>query len=98
MKHCVNRSVRPRDILKISLYSWVIWTFFSDFAYAYIDPGTSGFVFSFLGQILAVTAVFLGVFFRPVFRFMKYLLGKIKEYPKISIPVLIVILSAILFG
>jgi predicted AlkP superfamily phosphohydrolase/phosphomutase len=61
---------------------------FSDFVCAYIDPGTSGFVFSFLGQILAVVAVFLGVFFRPIFKFFKYLFQKIKQYPKISIPIL----------
>ena len=45
-------------------------------AEAYIDPGTSGFVFSSLGYILAAAAAGLGVIIYPIRRLLRKLKGR----------------------
>jgi hypothetical protein len=56
---------RSMDILgRLALFLCAFFLFGSP-AYAYIDPGTGGVVFSTLSYILAAGAVALGVFLRP---------------------------------
>lgn len=48
-------------------------------AFAYIDPGTGNFVFTSLSSLLSIVGIFLGIFFRPLFRFFKWLFRKFQR-------------------
>lgn len=74
----------------ITLLGWC-----SDAA-AYIDPGTSGYIFSLLGYLLSVISGIFLFFFRPLRDLIVSLLRKIRARPGISLVVLGVIAGGII--
>ncbi|MBI5787295.1 MAG: alkaline phosphatase family protein [Candidatus Schekmanbacteria bacterium] len=69
---------------------WGILISFPQSAWAYIDPGTSGFAFSFLGPVLAALGGTLALFFRPIMNFLRRLF---KQNPKTSKIVVLIIIA-----
>ncbi len=98
MDHPLSSTAKRHGFVSISFLVLGMLGLCPDYAHAYIDPGTSSAVFSVLGQVLAVLGVFLGIFFRPIIKFFKYLFNKGREYPKIAIPLAVVIGLAVLIG
>ncbi len=58
----------------------------SDEAYGYIDPGTTGYVFSALAPIIGGILLFFGFLIRPFVRLFKFIARKSKEKPNVAIP------------
>ncbi len=67
-------------VLGVSLFPQPAW--------AYIDPGTSGFIFSVLGPIIAAVIGFLAIFFRPILTFFSKIYTKAKENPLIGVTII----------
>ncbi len=98
MNRYVSSTAKHGRFVSSSLLILGILGLFPGYVYAYIDPGTSSAVFSVMGQVLAVLCVFLGIFFRPIFKFFKYLFNKGKEHPRISIPLVFAVGLGVLIG
>jgi predicted AlkP superfamily phosphohydrolase/phosphomutase len=60
-------------------------------ALAYIDPGTTNVIFTSLGPIVAALLGVLGIFFRPICNFLKWLLSLIKKYKYVSIVLILLV-------
>lgn len=62
--------------LILSLFIFAAWT---GRAWAYVDPGTSGAVFSSLGYIIGMVTVAAGFLFRPVRKLLAWMRTKIRS-------------------
>ena len=66
---------------------------FPSIADAYLDPGTTGAVFTALAPIIAAILGFLGFFFRPIFRFLKWFVLLIKRNKIASVAIVILLVA-----
>jgi len=80
-------------LLKV-IFCMLCLMFIPSTGFAYIDPGTSGFVFSFLGPLLAMVAGFLGIFFRPIWRGIKGFFN----WGKQRLALFVIIITVLLLG
>lgn len=69
----MNRLAKYREVLWVAILGLGIPFVLSSHAYAYIDPGTGGLVFSALSYILAVGVLVLGFLIRPIKRMIRRL-------------------------
>lgn len=74
-----------KQLVMLSFFCSILIGLHPEISWAYIDPGTSGFVFSFLGPIIAVVIGFLAIFFRPISTLFRRLFEKSRKNPLISL-------------
>ena len=71
-----KNTVKPEEIVAATFLLTITAIFVPHPAYAYLDPGTSGSLFSFFPQFLTIIAVIFGFLVRPFKKLIQKLTKK----------------------
>ena len=74
--------MRKRRLLWTVVLTIVLLLLLAHPAYAYIDPGTTGSVFSMLAPFIVIFLAFLGFLIRPFRRFVASIVAKFRGTPR----------------